>query len=231
MMLIYGGTRKNSITNSFLVGPERMVRYHGKRITSTIWYRWKQFRRKLWKLFQRFCDDVKELIDLKLSKSSIPFPMTHSRMRLAQYSWLHHSTNRLRVSRPIAPPSASVSLLVEAMDGVGEGILEGVDDEVASVDRDKTPSSPSNPAAFNVLAALDKLSLLPLPNLFHGCPSLLRCLFNWNIRHMSVWWFFLCSESTAFNSRVVQLGANNGEWKNPEKRSSAPANAGVATVK
>jgi hypothetical protein len=41
----------------------------------------------------------------------------------------------------------------------------------------------------------------------------------------------LCSESTAFSSRTVPDGANNGEWKKPEKRSRAPAKADVATLK
>jgi hypothetical protein len=60
---------------------------------------------------------------------------------------------------------------------------------------------------------------------------LLRCLFSWKIRQRSDWWFFLFSESMAFNSREVQEGAKRGEWKNPENRSRAPAKAEVATLK
>ena len=41
----------------------------------------------------------------------------------------------------------------------------------------------------------------------------------------------MCSESTAFSSRMVPDDANNGEWKNPEKRSRAPARADVETLK
>jgi hypothetical protein len=60
---------------------------------------------------------------------------------------------------------------------------------------------------------------------------LLRCLFSWKIRHISFWWFFLCSESTALSSREVQEGENSGEWKKAANRESAGTRAGVATLK
>src|SRR5882762_95521 len=48
-----------------------------------------------------------------------PLPITQSLMRLAQYSFRHHSTRRRRVSRPTVPPSSSVSLLNELVEGAG----------------------------------------------------------------------------------------------------------------
>lgn len=94
-----------------------------------------------------------------------------------------------------------------------------------------TPLPFRMPFAFSSLPTFDKLSLLPEPNLRHGCPSLLRCLLTWKMRQMSLWWFFLCSESTAFSSRTVHDGAKSGEWKKPENRSSAPPSAEVDTLK
>ena len=87
------------------------------------------------------------------------------------------------------------------------------------------------PFAFNSLPTLDRLSRLPLPNLLHGCPDLLRCLLSWKIRHMSDWWFFLCSESTALSSREVHDGEKRGQWKKAAKRARAPGSASVETLK
>lgn len=144
-----------------------------------------------------------------------PFPMTHSFILLAQYSVLHHSTNRRRVSRPTVPPSGSDSLEVDAIDGAGEAPREGMGVGWRLVFDDGGLSGfvvPfSFPLALRSLPAFDRLSLFPLPNLLQTCPSLLRCLFSWKIRHISFWWFFLCSELTALSSREVHEGANNGE--------------------
>lgn len=49
-------------------------------------------------------------------------------MRLAQYSLLHHSISRRRVSLPIVPPSASFSLLLELTEGEGEATRLGIGD-------------------------------------------------------------------------------------------------------
>lgn len=155
----------------------------------------------------------------------------HRRIRLAQYSLLHHSTNRRRVSRPIAPPSASKSLLLEVTEGAGDDIRDGIGDGARLTGRELATLSDNRPLALRFFAACDKLSRFPLPNLLHTWPSLLRCLFSWKIRHISAWWFFLCSESTALSSREVQDGAKSGEWKKAAKRSSAPDRAGVATLK
>lgn len=162
-----------------------------------------------------------------------PFPMMHKRIRLAQYSLLHHSTSRRRVSRPTEPPSASESLLFEATEGAGEGTREGMVEMSESTWRWEPFSivRMSFPFIFNSFAAIERLSRLPLPNFDQTCPGRLKCLFNWKIRHMSAWWFFLCSESTALSSRKVHEDANNGEWKKQEKRSSAPVSADVATLK
>ena len=43
------------------------------------------------------------------------------------------------------------------------------------------------PCSFSSLALFDKLSIFPLPNLLQGCPGFVRCLFSWNMRHMSDW--------------------------------------------
>lgn len=144
-------------------------------------------------------------------------PTTHKRILLALYSFVHHSMSRLRVSLPTGPPSsASPKLDPEAEEEDGDGTHE----EFALLNT-RTMS----------FAARDKLCLWPVPNLFHGCPSLVRCLFSWKIRHRSDWWFFLCSESTAFNSRAVQDGEKSGQQKNAAKRARAPSRAGVPTLK
>jgi hypothetical protein len=159
--------------------------------------------------------------------------MTHSRILLAQYSLVHHSTRRLRVSRPTEPPSESDSLAVDAMERAGDGILDGVGEEATLLLFEGVPlaSLSSLPFAFRSLPACDKLSRLPLPNFRHTCPSRLRCLLTWYIRHMSDWRFFLCSESTALSSRDVHDGEKSGEWKKAAKRARAGARAGVETVK
>ncbi len=54
--------------------------------------------------------------------------MTHKRIRLAQYSFDHHSISLRRVSRPTAPPSASDSLPEETAEGAGDGIRDGLGD-------------------------------------------------------------------------------------------------------
>lgn len=174
----------------------------------------------------RYCDRHKN------GPASAPLPTTHNRILPAQYSWLHHSTSRRRVSLPTTPPSPSSSLLAELTEGAGDVARESLGVAV------RLPSALfmaallfSKPFAFSSLPTFDKLSLLPEPNLRHGCPSLLRCLLTWKIRQTSLWWFFLCSESTALSSRTVHEGVNRGEWKKLEKRSSAPPSADVETLK
>jgi hypothetical protein len=105
--------------------------------------------------------------------NELPFPMTHTLILLAQYSLLHHSTNRRRVSRPTVPPSASDSLDVDATDGEGDAPRDGMGDGPRLVIGDgpepfsfRLPLPFSLPLAFRSLPALDKLSLFPLPNLF-----------------------------------------------------------------
>lgn len=87
------------------------------------------------------------------------------------------------------------------------------------------------PFSLSSFAALDRLSILPLPNLLHGCPGFVRCLFSWNMRQRSDWWFFLCSELTALSSRDVHEGAKSGQWKKAANRASAPGRAAVETLK
>lgn len=41
------------------------------------------------------------------------------------------------------------------------------------------------PSSVNFRAALVKLTLFPLPNLFHTWPGFVRCLLIWYIRHIS----------------------------------------------
>jgi hypothetical protein len=113
---------------------------------------------------------------------------------------------------------------------MGDGPILVFADEIEPFDF-RLPLPFSLPLALRSLPALDKLSLFPLPNLFQTCPSLLRCLFNWKIRHISFWVFFLCSESTALSSREVQEGEKSGEWKKAANRESAGASEGVATLK
>lgn len=64
----------------------------------------------------------------QVETKDIPLPRMQRCIRLAQYSFVHHSTTRLRVSLPTAPPSDSLSLEVEATEGAGDGIREGLGD-------------------------------------------------------------------------------------------------------
>ena len=164
--------------------------------------------------------------------------MTQRRIRLAEYSLCHHSTSLLRVSRPTAPPSPSSSLkLEEDVDGAGDAAREakGVAARLLELDPlvDVFPllSDFKRPLALRSRAALERLSMLPLPNLLQGCPGFVRCLLSWNMRQMSDWRFFLCSEFTAFSSRDVHDGANRGQWKKAANRASAPGRAEVETLK
>ena len=234
---------------------------HGKGTETAVRNRGEQLTDNRREFIQRFYNDiflVRRTTSRNSVVKSLPFPTTQSLMRLAQYSLLHHSTNLRRVSRPTTPPSASDSLPEpEPLEGVGEGTLDGigVTAKLPSADFNSVPLIPltpftrlvpltvplspfdaltpvlNAPLAFKSLPTLDKLSLLPLPNLLHGCPGLLRYLLIWNILHLSFWWFFLCSESTALSSREVQEGAKSGEWKNAAKRERAPGRAAVATEK
>jgi hypothetical protein len=114
----------------------------------------------------------------------IPFPTTQSRILPAQYSLFHHSSKRLRVSRPTTPPSGSFSLLADVLDGTGDGIREGSGED-AKVPSDETGDAGTLPstavcvpfftpfpfsllAALNVLPAALNVSRFPLPNLLHG---------------------------------------------------------------
>lgn len=145
-------------------------------------------------------------------KSHSPLPTTHRRILPAQYSLLHHSTSLRRVSRPTTPPSPSDSLGTDLTEDAGDGALDS-----AGVGA-KEPSAPfmapspfNRPLALRSLPTFSRLSLLPEPNLRQGWYSLLKCLLTWKMRHTSLWWFFLCSESTALSSRTVHDGAKSGE--------------------
>lgn len=162
-----------------------------------------------------------------------PFPINVKPILLAQYSLLHHSTRRRRVSRPIAPPSDSDSLPLDWFEGAGDATRDGIGEGNIEADNDAflAMASARSPFAFKALPASVNVRLFPLPNLLHTWPGLLRCLLSWKMRHMSFCKFFLFSESTAFSSRDVQDGEKSGEWKNPEKRVKAPAKALVPTEK
>ena len=119
------------------------------------------------------------------TKKDEPLPTMHRRIRLAQYSLLHHSTKRRRVSRPTEPPSKSFSLLVEsverAIDGAGEPLREGSGVEATlrfGLDLSAPLLGRSFPCCLSSRADLDKLSRLPLPNFDHAWPGRLKCLFN-----------------------------------------------------
>lgn len=86
-----------------------------------------------------------------------PLPMIQRFIRLAQYSSVHHSISRRRISRPTTPPSASVS------EGTGE---RNLDEELDSARLTSTDETRFNVlCAFTSLAAFDRLSRLPDPNL------------------------------------------------------------------
>ena len=127
-------------------------------------------------------------------------------------------------------PDQHFGLHVVETDGAGEPSREvaGVGSRLVAADPFADFRRPFSLSSF---AALLRLSMLPLPNLLHGCPGLVRCLFNWNIRHMSDWKFFLCSELTALSSREVQDGAKSGQWKKAANRERAPGRAVVETLK
>jgi hypothetical protein len=106
-------------------------------------------------------------------------------MRLAQYSCVHHSTSRLRVSRPTAPPSASNS--DGAMDGAGEAAREPSPfvSEASTLVRERACAPSSSPRLRSVRAARSRLSRLPVPNLDQTWPGRETCLLTWNIRQIS----------------------------------------------
>src|SRR6266403_2910529 len=111
----------------------------------------------------------------------IPLPMTHSLMRPAQYSLLHHSTRRRRVSRPIEPPSSPDSRLAAEL-------KEVLEDEEGNNEEDFLLVSCKlalalvpfffAPSSIIFRAAFVKLTLFPLPNLLHTWPGLVRCLLS-----------------------------------------------------
>lgn len=104
-------------------------------------------------------------------------------MRPAQYSLLHHSTRRRRVSRPMGPPSSLDSRLAgelkEVLELEGE---DGSDEENILLVSCKLglPLVPFFFAPFSIIfrAALVRLTLLPLPNLLHTWPGFVRCLLS-----------------------------------------------------
>src|ERR1700744_4184098 len=99
----------------------------------------------------------------------------HNLIRLAQYSLLHHSTRRRRVSRPTKPPSSLDSRVEkELTDETGDGREEGRG-EWAPFCIFATPLIPFS-SFLNFRAALVKLALFPVPNLLHTWPGLERCL-------------------------------------------------------
>lgn len=121
-----------------------------------------------------------------------PFPTIARLIRLAQYSLLHHSMSLRRVSLPTMPPSASLSLFAELTDGAGDATRDGMGDGskvlLGVSERDARALSPSSACfSFSDLAAAVNVALFPVPNLLQACPRFVRCLFSWNIRHMSAW--------------------------------------------
>jgi hypothetical protein len=102
---------------------------------------------------------------------------------------------------------------MDAIEGTGEGILDGMGVKTAltAVLQQSSAGEQAFREAIDFLAAEDKLSLFPLPNFLQTCPSMLRCLFSWNTRHMSTWRFWVFSDSIALISRVVQDGEKSGE--------------------
>ena len=122
--------------------------------------------------------------------SWIPLATIVKPIRLAQYSWLHHSRSRRLVSRPTVPPSGSVSELVEISEGFGEALLDGSGDgsfESLGLKRDvldcRALESFKVLLPLNAFAAAVRDSIFPLPNFLQGWPSLLRYFESWNIRH------------------------------------------------
>src|ERR1700722_395839 len=101
-----------------------MLVNHPKRLPPAVFDRGKQLRSQTRKLIQRLCEQH-ELSQVQQGAVK-PFPITHNLIRLAQYSFAHHSNKRRRVSRPTKPPSSSSSLLVDVVDGAGEAILDGI---------------------------------------------------------------------------------------------------------
>src|SRR6266849_4841345 len=109
-----------------------------------------------------------------------PLPMTHSLMRPAQYSLLHHSTRRRRVSRPMGPPSSPDSRLIVEFKEVLE---DETRDEVGFLLMPCKLALPLvpfffAPSSINFRAALVKLALFPLPHLLHTWPGFVRCLLS-----------------------------------------------------
>ena len=79
----------------------------------------------------------------------LPLPTTVKLIRPAQYSCFHHSTSLRLASRPTGPPSPSLS----------------------------SPScGGSPPLSTSFRAASVNVAKLPVLNLRHGCPSILRLL-------------------------------------------------------
>lgn len=144
-----------------------------------------------------------------------------------------------RISRPTGPPSPSSSSVdEEEVDGAGDTGREGSGDVTTLLLTETFAETPfewpfvfNNPFFCSSFAAFDRLSMLPVPNLLHGWPGFVRCLFSWNIRKPSDWWFFLFSEWTALSSRAVHDGEKSGLWKNGANRDSPSRRAEGATLK
>ena len=173
--------------------------------------------------------------DFLVRQSFSPLPIRVKDILPAQYSLLHHSMRRRRVSLPSMPPSASDSLAEELTEGAGEATREGIGEGAKLPFADVKPFVSFSPLtagfAFSARAASVSVALLPVPNLIHGCPGFVRCLLSWNILHMSCWRFFLFSESTALSSRRVHEGEKSGEWKKLANLDTAPGKALTPTLK
>lgn len=129
---------------TFLIRPERVIGYSWKGLDSpTVWDVGKQLRGHVTEFIQRFYNTMNDGSAVELGKGNVPLPTTHSRIRLALYSFVHHSMSRLRVSLPTGPPS-SASPKLDPVEEEGDGTRE----EVALLD--------ARTASF---AARDKLSL------------------------------------------------------------------------
>lgn len=160
-----------------------MIRNYGQRILLSVLDRCKQGRDHVSQRVERLYSRGDKVFT-RNRNGNVPFPTIQSRILPAQYSLFHHSTNRLRVSRPTTPPSGSFSLLVDILDGTGDGIREGSGED-AKLPLDDTGDTGALPpmavcvpffiqfpfsllAALNVLPAALNVSRLPLPNLLHG---------------------------------------------------------------
>lgn len=157
-----------------------MIGNRRQRDLTTIGYGGEQIDHQVGQIIQRFYSIcIREVVG-EYGCWTIPLPMTHNLMRPAQYSFLHHSTSRRRVSRLMGPPSSPGSRLeagVKLMEDDGEGRDEDAGENPLS----STLAVPFTrlflrPVPIKFRAASVRLRLFPLPNLLHTWPGFVRCL-------------------------------------------------------